>query len=220
MYKWAQYKINAGALQFTLFIGVLIALMLASFLLLSHINKTFQQKTDMLLETIQLADDGIAWASGYSSYVDKVTNNQYPDLKDYQSLVMTSTYWGTFEWIKSTAYSKKYSFERNALFGGRQNSEARNAITLPNTFSPLVVVGNTQITGDVTLSEYGVKAGSMGSAYYTGKQLINGKINQNNSEKLTELTNLFRANLDSWINKYPLKTAEIQDLNGQNRYSG
>ena len=46
-------KIKAGALQFVLFIGALIAVLLFSFLLLSHLQNLFGKKTAVSISVIR-----------------------------------------------------------------------------------------------------------------------------------------------------------------------
>ena len=55
-------KIKAGALQFVVFIGVVIAILLGSFLTLVHIHALFGKQTDITIQTIKNADLGISYA--------------------------------------------------------------------------------------------------------------------------------------------------------------
>ncbi len=51
-------KIKAGALQFVLFVGAIIAVLLMSFLLLTYTHQHFEKKTDVLIEVLRSADYG------------------------------------------------------------------------------------------------------------------------------------------------------------------
>ncbi len=52
-------KLKAGALQLTLFIVVVIAILLASFLVFSHTHNQFKTQTDFVIEIVKNADKGI-----------------------------------------------------------------------------------------------------------------------------------------------------------------
>ncbi len=206
----SKHKIPAGALQLTIFIGVLIALILSAFFLFMHTGQTFKNQGRLLRETIRLSEEGIQYAVS-GDYLNRTVTIDRPDLKEYQELTVTSRYWGAYEWVTSTAKAKAYQFERNALLGGRYAEGERPSLILANTYAPLVVVGNTQLTGDARVSEYGIKAGSMGSAYYRGKQLIHGKLIKQEKEKF-DLPSGFYNNLKYLIqDKVPSSQGDLID---------
>ena len=51
-------KLKAGALQLTLFIAIIIAVLLTSFILLVHTHKKFNIQSDLIIETLKNADKG------------------------------------------------------------------------------------------------------------------------------------------------------------------
>ena len=52
-------KIRAGALQFVLFIGAIIAVLLMAFVMISHSHTLFNKKTDITIAMIQATDKGL-----------------------------------------------------------------------------------------------------------------------------------------------------------------
>ena len=50
-------KIKGGALQFVLFVGTIVAVLLMSFVLISHSHTLFKKKTDITIALIQAADN-------------------------------------------------------------------------------------------------------------------------------------------------------------------
>ena len=208
MRNLGQYKVKAGALQFTIFISVLIALILTAFFLLNHIHQTFGKQGNLVKETIHLADEGIVWARGGETKLG-IYEIPYPGLRDFQFLTVDSKYWGAFQWVKSKAKSKAYSFEKNALLGGAEYQQEHFALIMSNTFSPLVIVGQTHIVGDVQISEKGIKAGNMGGSFFQGEQLVKGKIKHRNGT-IPQLPKDFEINLKNWIyDRFPNKADEV-----------
>src|SRR5690606_41497366 len=83
-------KIKAGALQFTLFIAVVVALLLFAFILFVQTHKKFYIQTNYVIETSNLAQLGIEYALlNAIKAIDKTTvdlnKNDYITLKIYKS---------------------------------------------------------------------------------------------------------------------------------------
>lgn len=211
MFSSVKYKLKAGALQFTLFIGVLIILILGAFVLLSQTHKRFKAQNDLLQETIRLADQGVLYTLKMGNTTEALTYIPYPGLKDFQEITVSTSEWGIYRKVKSRAVSKNYEFERNALVGGKRQGD-RLALFLANTFSPLVVVGDTRLKGNAYLSEYGLKPGSMGSAYYKQSRLIDGAVINHNNEELPQFSENFLASLKLQFNSYP-KSNQVKAIN-------
>ena len=57
-------KVKAGALQFVLFMGAVIAVLLMTFVLLNHTHQLFDKKTTKVVEVVKKADMGIQQAMG------------------------------------------------------------------------------------------------------------------------------------------------------------
>ncbi len=216
MQRSGSHKIRAGALQFTLFIGVLIFLTLTAFVLLSYTHQRLRGQNNLLKETIQTADQGIYYAlqSGLT-FTDQPTTLKAPFFKEYEEVQLTAKPWGLFKHFKSLSSAKNYTFERNALIGGKVHEESRNALVLANTFSPLVLVGTSKIVGDARLSEYGVKPGSMGSAYFTGNTLIDGRLETNNAEELPQLPESFINEIEYLITRLPERSEQVLSYIGK-----
>ena len=216
MKRPGSHKIKAGALQFTLFIGVLILLILTAFVLLSYTHQRFRGQNNLLKETIQTADNAIQYAlQSDLTFTDQPTTLKAPFFKEYEEVKLTAKPWGLYTQLKSIASAKNYSFERNALIGGKVPEESRNALVLANTFSPLVLVGTSKIVGDSRLSEYGVKPGSMGSAYFTGNTLIAGRVQVDNREALPQLPNSFINQLKRLSKRLPEGSETVLNYKGK-----
>ncbi|MGC1633075.1 MAG: hypothetical protein WA749_13270, partial [Gelidibacter sp.] len=187
-----QTKLKAGALQLTLFIVVVIALLLASFLIFVHTYAQFNVQSNFVIETTQNMNKGIQ----YALFNDVSLNDStYIDLEDenYKSLKITRSYWGIFEKITSEAKIKNYRLERSALIGATQPKLERMALYLEDSNKPLVVVGNTKIQGMAYLPERGVRTGNISGHSYYGEQLIYGSTKK--SGALPKLVSEFETHL-------------------------
>jgi len=167
-------KLKAGALQLTLFICVVIALLLAAFIILVHTHKRFNTLSDMTIETVKNADKGIVYALS-----NKLTLNDSIDLKLESDIGETikvyRSYWGLFEKVTSNAIFKSKRINKTALIGGVQSKTNRTALYLQENNKPLVLVGNTRIQGGAYVSKRGVKSGNISGTSYYGHQLIYGQ---------------------------------------------
>ena len=167
-------KLKAGALQLTIFIVVMIALLLAAFLVLVHTQKQFNLQTDFVLETVNNADRGIEYALVNNVELHDSTLVNLED-EDYKALHIQRDFWGLFEKVKSTSKIKNYQFQKVALIGAKQANDNRTALYLEDNNKPLVVVGNTNIKGVAYAPKRGVKAGNIAGQSYYGSELINGQ---------------------------------------------
>ena len=166
-------KVKAGALQLTLFISVVIALLLTAFILLVHIHRQFQVQTDFIIETASNAERGIVHALQNATQLEDSTKISLGD-EDYKSLSIHRDYWGVFEKVVAVSKIKNNSISKCALIGGRFDLDERPSLYIEDNQKPLVLVGDTKIEGLAYLPKQGVKTGTIAGHSYYGKQLIYG----------------------------------------------
>jgi len=173
-------KINAGALQLTMFIVIVIALLLASIILLIDTHKRFNLQTGFVIEAIENANKGIDYAlENDLSSKDSI----HIDLRgaDYKTVTVYHDYWGLFEQVISASKIRSNTFKKVALIGGLNHKTDRLALYLEDQNRPLVVVGNTKIQGLSYLPKQGVRTGNISGHSYYGSQLIYGATRESNS---------------------------------------
>jgi len=164
-------KIKAGALQFVLFIGTIIALMLFAFVLLNHNHNLFNKKTDALVNLIRATDNGLV-----ESFNNPISDKQFTIWDGSPSGVETivqRTYWGLMEKRTVTSKKGKLQFQKTG-FVGHQSSN-RPAVYLKDENRPMVIAGDAKIIGDAYLPERGVKMGNIQGYGYARPRLIYGK---------------------------------------------
>jgi hypothetical protein len=166
-------KVKAGALQLTMFIVVVIALLLASFLILIHTHKRFNIQTNFVLETIDNANKGVDYVLQNEIKLNDTLDVNLQD-EDYKTLKVHRDYWGVFEKVTSSSKIKTNSFVKVALIGASQPQIDRTSLYLEEQNKPLVVVGNTKIQGLTYLPKQGVRTGNISGHSYYGSQLTYG----------------------------------------------
>jgi len=186
------FKLKAGALQLTLFIIVVIALFLMAFILLVHTHKQFQIQSSFAVETTKNSNFGINHALHESTTLNDTIKINVDD-NDYKSLYVYRDYWGAFERVTSISKVKNFQFKKIALLGNKQANENRMALYIQDNNRPLVLVGNTKISGVAYLPEREVKSGTISGQSYHGSQLIYGE--QKQSHKLPSLNGEMLTNL-------------------------
>lgn len=190
-------KIKAGALQLTVFMVVVIALMLAAFIILVDAHKRFNIQTDFVLETIDNANKGIE----YVLRNDVIMNDTLAvnlDDQDFKILTVHRDYWGLFEKVMASSQIKSNSFRKIALVGASQPELDRTALYIEDQNKPLVVVGNTKIQGLAHVPEQGVRAGNISGHSYYGSRLIYGQTRT--SSKLPKLLDETLAHIKNIVN--------------------
>ena len=176
-------KIRAGALQFSILISVVIALIISAFILLTHIQLKFSKQLALSGRTIALSKNGITYAQYYDTpYTDSITTSLIINGVE-EEFITQKTHWGLFDKIWSKGTIKNFEHSRIALLGGRIDSINRLALYLEDNNAPLVVAGKTKIIGNVVVPSQGVKPGNIVGNYYQGNQLIYGKVSKVASQK-------------------------------------
>ncbi|MDB9954031.1 hypothetical protein OAD49_00530 [Flavobacteriaceae bacterium] len=173
-------KLKSGALQLTLFISIIIAVLLMGFIMLVHSHKRFQVQADFILETTDNAQKGIEYALLHSIRLKDTVAIPLEE-PSFKTLNIHRDYWGIFERVTSKSKIKTNHFQKIALIGAKSKDQNRTALYLQDTRKPLVVVGNTKIEGVVFLPKQGVKAGTISGHSYTGSQLLYGSTQQSST---------------------------------------
>lgn len=173
-------KVRAGALQFTMFVVVVVALLLAAFIILVHTQKHFKIKTNFIKETISNANKGINYT--LQNQITKGDTLQINLKEDYKTIKVYRDFWGIFEKVISTSKIKHNNFRKIALLGASQPKLERTALYVKDNNKPLVVVGNTRIKGLSYLPKQGVRTGNISGHSYYGNQLIYGTSTTSQSE--------------------------------------
>ncbi|WP_412985772.1 hypothetical protein [Pontimicrobium sp. IMCC45349] len=167
-------KLNAGALQLTLFIIIVIALLLFSFLLFVQTHNQLNLKKHVLAKTINISNYGVTY--GLENELE-FNDTLHVDLKQNTntSLKLYKSHWGIFERIVSSSKQKGIEIQKIALVGGKQSTDDAIALYLEEHNKPLIVVGNTKIEGISFLPKRGVKSGNIAGQSYYGTKLIYGE---------------------------------------------
>jgi len=183
--KFYSIKLKAGALQYTIFISVVIALLVFAFISLTYVQGKLRTKSSFFQEVIYSVNQSF----------DYLAENRIP-YNEQTSLLLTSDsnseiivhkkHWGTFDVATITSKKGKETFTKIALLGSFQ--QQKTGLYLQDAKQPLVVVGKTMIEGKVYLPEQGVKRGTIAGHSYMGNHLIYGSIDQSNN-KLPEIVN-------------------------------
>lgn len=191
-------KIKAGALQFVLFIGTIIAVLLMSFMLISQTHTLFKKKTDITVALIQATDRGLAYSFGQN--MKKGESLKVPDHENLGiDIHVEKQYWGILERRTVLAKKGQLQFIKTGFVG--HSSEEIAALYLKDDQRPMVIVGDAKITGTAYLPQRGIKMGNIGGYGYNKPQLVYGKKQQSTpilpeleagqKKQLTEMTTLF-----------------------------
>lgn len=166
-------KIQAGALQFVLFIGAVIAVLLMTFMLLSFTHTQFDKKTDILITVIKSADFGLENSLNkpiaLNSSIEISNENDIPI-----EIIVKRELWGVFEKRTVTSSHGNTKYVKTALVGGKDRMEM-SALYVNDHQRPVIVAGNSRITGDAFLPEQGLKMGGIFGNTYNQSELLYGR---------------------------------------------
>lgn len=167
-------KLKSGALQFAVFVAVVIALLLSGLMLYAYTFGYMKEQSKGAIENIQLADDGINYLLNAQEFNSKDTLTIQLTEKENQSVKVYLSQWGIFQKAIALTQFRKKKFVKTAILGSLIDAETAPTLFLQDTHNPLTVVGNTSIKGNAFLPEAGIKSGYIAGNSYYGSQLIYG----------------------------------------------
>ena len=165
-------KIQAGALQFVLFIGAIVAVLLMAFMLLSFTHAHFDHKTDRLISVVKSADFGMQ-----ASLKKTIPLNQEIAISNESDTPVTISvnrdYWGVFEKRMVTTTQGATAIKKTALIGGKDEAEL-SALYVSDHQTPVIIAGNSRITGTAFLPKQGLKMSNIHENSYPHSSLLFG----------------------------------------------
>lgn len=200
-------KIKAGAIQYVLVISVIIMIVLFAFISLVFLQNRIKLKSEVYKETIHSSYLGFDYVSKKQIPYDTPTEIRFSDF-DEEKTIITKKHWGVFDLAIIRSTLKNETFQKIGLLGSFNDN--RKALYLQENNQPLLVVGNTKITGDVVLPRKGVTTGNISGVSYYGDALIYGNI-KTNASTLPSINNL--NYITQITDDFPLDELKEIDLN-------
>lgn len=193
-------KLKSGALQFAIYTGAIVALLLFGLILYLHTFKTLQQSTEITTENIKTSNVGFFKIMEVNDIIgDTITISDFTDKN--QLLKSTSSFWGIFQKTVVIAKNKNKTFQKCALLGCNFSVKDRLSLYLFNSHKPLIVVGDTRVQGNVRIPDQGVQSGFIAGNGFAGKNLIDGNISLS-SDSMPELNTNLMEELEKYGNNY------------------
>lgn len=199
-------KIKSGALQFTVFIAVLIALLLAGLVLYAYTFIYMKEQSKGAIENIQIADIGMQSLLEQKELNTDTATIDYRE-KENQIIKTHLSQWGAFQKGITTTQFRKKKFTKTAIIGSLIITEKSPTLYLQETHNALTVVGSTKIQGMAYLPKQGVSSGYIAGNSYYGSQLIYGKIEKSSSE-LPKLEKSFLDAINFYLKEYKINRQE------------
>ncbi|WP_411031572.1 hypothetical protein [Spongiimicrobium sp. 3-5] len=207
--KWCQ-KITAGSLQFVLFIGVVIALLLLTFVTLAHSHSFFGKKTVRFVNTVKAADFGLATALKTQMSFNDSTEIEIP-FENQIRVRAIREYWGVLEKYTVVATAKKNHFTKSVLVGSKSTTELP-ALYLQDNERPMIIVGKAKIRGNVFLPKQGIRPGNISGNSFYGASLVSGRQLESNA-RLPELDSEFQDRVQkmskNWVPQQHMETLKL-----------
>ena len=199
-------KIKAGAIQYVLVISVVIIIVLFAFISLVYTQKKIQLKSLLFKEAIEATYMGFNYLKTNSIPFNTNTKISFTDY-DFEQTEISKKPWGIFDIGIARTTLKKEIFLKVALLGNK--NKGGKALYLAENNQALVLVGDTNIKGDVVLPKRGVKTGTIAGTSYYGTKLIDGNIKKN-ANNLPKIQNI--AYLKQLLKALPTEAIEYISL--------
>ncbi|SEO97179.1 hypothetical protein SAMN05444671_3841 [Flavobacterium sp. CF108] len=199
-------KLKSGALQFTVFIAVLIALLLAGLVLYAYTFIYMKEQSKGAIENIQIADIGMqSLLEQKELNTDTVTSDFIK--KENQTIKTHLSQWGVFQKGITITQFRKKKFTKTAIIGSLITADKSPTLFLQETHNALTVVGSTKIRGIAYLPTQSVNSGYIAGNSYYGTQLIYGRIEKSTSE-LPKPEKAFLDAVNFYLKEYKIDRQE------------
>jgi len=175
------FKIKSGALQFTVFVSVVIALLMVGLILYAYTFIYMKEQSKGAIENIQLSNIGIQTLLEQKEFNTDTVQVGFIE-KENQTIKVHLSQWGIFEKGVSTCQFRKKEFTKIAIIGSLLNTDESPTLFLQETYNALIVVGTTTVKGIAYLPEQGVNSGYIAGQSYYGSQLVYGSIKKSSKE--------------------------------------
>lgn len=176
MFKYNK-KVSAGALQYVLVIGIIILIILLSFIQFINLQQKLEKKRDFYGKAILNTFNGFKYLS-LNSFEDLSKTIQFSDKGNEETTFVVSK-WGVYDLVRVISKVKNEEFSKTALMGS--TNKERKSVYLVENNAPLVIVGKTRIIGNAYLPMRGVKRGNISGVSYYGDELVYGAIRTSSS---------------------------------------
>ncbi len=179
-------KLKAGALQYVLAISVIIALVLFAFISLVFLQQRLQVKNSFYKQSVLNVQYGFGLLTNLQLQYNEIKELQVSENVQEKTSFLKQ-HWGVFDVATITSIVKKEHFKKTAILGNQNNK--RDALYLKENNTPLVLVGDTKIIGNLSLPKQGVKRGNIAGTSFNGNQLYYG-LKKTSTKTLPTVANL------------------------------
>ena len=208
-------KIKSGALQFTVFVAVLIALLLAGLILYAYTFIYMKEQSKGAIENIQVANIGIQHLlQQKETHNDTVTIDFLK--KENQTIKTNLSQWGIFQKGIAISQFRKKKFIKTALIGSLIVSKESPTLFLQETHNGLSLVGHTNIRGNAYLPVQGINSGYIAGNSYYGSQLIYGTIT-NSSKTLPKIESTILKGIVFYLKEYQLNQEDYINISSPSK---
>ncbi|HWZ23307.1 MAG TPA: hypothetical protein VNW06_11670 [Cytophagaceae bacterium] len=170
-------KIRAGALFIVIVMALVIGILCASIMTISlyhqmHVsdNRLYTKLDDNVNSAVNmLLSDRVALYRDTSYVIDLFKLEE-------DSVFITRKRWGILESASVSAFSRGKKISVDFLYGYELSSKDSTVLYVPDLGRPLSFSGTTVIIGNCKLPASGVKRGNIEGEYFSGTQLVQGKV--------------------------------------------
>lgn len=170
-------RLKGSVLSYTIFISVAITIIIFSIFLESGIKGYYQTK---LIKSGEIREDiDIALNMMLEFRFDQSNDNVKYFLNDPSNPVQIfQKKWGFYDIIGARKIESKITYERIAITGFVRSTDSSTLYIVDNG-SPLLLIGDCKISGDIYIGAKGVRQGFISNLNpFSGERLINGEINK------------------------------------------
>lgn len=168
-------KLEAGALTYALFVGIVTAILCFLMIMVVHFNRQYFYRMDSQEKVLDNCLSGIALGLS-SAQSGKHWVDLFGDGTD--SVRVKSHYWGLYKIVSVEAKAGVFKETRSAMFGSYSDKSSALALVIPERNSPIKLAGAALILGDAELPKKGLESAYIEGKNYSRDKRIYGRLQQ------------------------------------------
>jgi hypothetical protein len=169
-------KLKAGVLQLTLGIGLVICILCAAMIMLVYSTRLLTLKEDLDKRLTSNAFSGVQYGMAVRDQLglgDSITVDLFGDATDSATIYRKP--WGLFEVIVANVNSGQHTRTKSAFVTAKPDEIGMSALLMPESNSPIYMVGDAFITGDAFVPDRKFVSGFLAGKDYERKTFIEGQ---------------------------------------------
>lgn len=154
-------------------LSVIISALCSALILFTYYKQSHSRRLELYETLARNCDSGIQYILSQTQPIEKYTElDLYNDQRD--SVRLRRMEWGMYDVLAVVAHRGAHRQLKTVMSAMLSDSLHQSSLYLSQSAAPLIVAGDTRLSGTVYVPDGAIRPGAVGGKYFTGKRLLDG----------------------------------------------